>query len=140
MKRTIFRIILIMLIGFVCGLIFYFSHQPAVSSDGTSQTVARKIIDVFPYTKNLTNSQKKRLVERINPIIRKLAHLSIYTLVGILIMTFVSTYKITLLKKLLISIAFGSIYASTDEIHQIFVPRKKCRNKRCINRFAEALY
>ena len=51
-----------------------------------------------------------------------MAHFSIYTLVGIWIMSFISTYNITILKKLFFSIGVGLIYAISDEIHQGFIP------------------
>lgn len=84
--------------------------------------MARKIVDVFPYTKNLKEETKNKIVEKSQPIIRKGAHLSIYTLVGIFIMSYISTYKIHLKYKFLISILVGLIYASSDEIHQSFIP------------------
>ncbi|MFR5683188.1 MAG: VanZ family protein [Clostridia bacterium] len=121
-KKTIFRIILVVLMIGVFGLIFYFSHQPATQSKGTSGKVIRGLIDHFPYTKDLTENQKDRLEERLQPIVRKLAHLSIYTLAGIIIMSLISTYQIILLKKLLISILIGVTYAVSDEIHQYFIP------------------
>lgn len=60
---TIFRIILLVLMIGIFGLIFYFSHQPATQSKGTSGKVIRGLIDHFPYTKDLTENQKDRLEE-----------------------------------------------------------------------------
>lgn len=37
-------------------------------------------------------------------------------------MTFISTYKIVLWKKWIISIGVGIIYAISDEFHQSFIP------------------
>lgn len=133
-KRLIFRIILIILLLWTFSIIFGFSNQNSVESGSLSKKVARKIIDIFPYTKNLSETTKVKIVEKSQPIIRKLAHFSIYTLVGFLIMTFVSTYKLMLWKKWLISIGVGLTYAISDEFHQSFIPRKICRTKRCINR------
>ena len=101
--------------------IFNFSNQDGQTSGGLSRKVARKIVDVFPYTKNLKEETKNKIVEKYQPIIRKGAHLSIYTLVGIFIMSFISTYKIHLKYKFLISILVGLVYASSDEIHQSFI-------------------
>ena len=36
------------------------------------------------------------------------------------------SFDMELSKKILISQAIGSIYAILDELHQYFVPRKKC--------------
>lgn len=54
-------------------------------------------------------------------VIRKLAHFSIYTLGGILIISHINLYKITLKKKLIISLVIGICYAITDEMHQLFI-------------------
>jgi len=122
LKRTLFRITMLILLGLTFISIFNFSNQDGQTSGGISRKVARKIVDVFPYTKNLSEKTKNKIVEKTQPIIRKGAHLSIYTLVGIFIMSFISTYKIHLKYKFLISILVGLVYASSDEIHQSFIP------------------
>ena len=122
MKRTLFRITMLILLGLTFMSIFNFSNQDGKASSGLSKKVARKIVDVFPYTKNLSEKTKNKIVEKTQPIIRKGAHVSIYTLVGIFIMSFISTYKIHLKYKFLISILVGLVYASSDEIHQSFIP------------------
>ncbi len=122
MKATIFRIITMFFLVLTFISIFNFSNQDGQTSGGLSRKVARKIVDVFPYTKNLKEETKNKIVEKTQPIIRKGAHLSIYTLVGIFIMSYISTYKIHLKYKFLISILVGLIYASSDEIHQSFIP------------------
>ena len=122
MSRTIFRIILLILLGATFYTIFQFSSENSEQSSMRSGQVIRKIVDIFPYTKNLSEQTKTKIVKRAQPIIRKLAHFSIYALVGILIMAFVSTYKLLLWKKLVISIMVGLTYAISDEYHQSFVP------------------
>lgn len=124
MKRTIFRIVTIILLLLTFISIFKFSNQNGKASGNLSRKVARKVVDIFPYTKKLSETTKNKIVEKSQPIIRKLAHFSIYTLVGILIMSFISTYKIRLLNKFLISIGVGLIYAISDEIHQSFIPER----------------
>ncbi len=104
------------------AIIFKFSSQIAEESDGISNGVLRKIIDVFPYTKELSEEIKIKMVEHGNPIIRKLAHFSIYALVGVWIMAFMSTFDIRLYKKWIISMLVGVLYAASDEFHQSFVP------------------
>ena len=113
---------MLILLGLTFISIFNFSNQDGKASSGLSRKVARKIVDVFPYTKNLSEKTKNKIVEKTQPIIRKGAHLSIYTLVGIFIMSFISTYKIHLKYKFLISILVGLVYASSDEIHQSLIP------------------
>ena len=122
MKRTLFRITMLILLGLTFFAIFNFSSQDGKTSSGLSKKVARKIVDIFPYTKNLSENTKNKIVEKSQPIIRKGAHFSIYMLVGIFIMSFISTYKLHLKYKFLISILVGLVYAISDEIHQGFTP------------------
>ncbi len=126
MARTIFRIILITLLCLTFFQIFQFSNEDSTKSSSRSREVMRKIVNIFPYTKNLSEKTKTKIVEKSQPIIRKLAHFSIYALVGVLIMAFVSTYKLLLWKKFGISIFVGLLYAISDEFHQSFIPRKIC--------------
>ena len=61
------------------------------------------------------------MIEHGNPIIRKLAHFSIYALVGVWIMSFMSTFQTRLYKKWIVSMVVGVGYAALDEYHQSFV-------------------
>ena len=122
MKKIIIRMIFMLLLLTTFAIIFKFSSQIAEESDDISNGVLRKIIDVFPYTKGLSEEIKIKMVEHGNPIIRKLAHFSIYALVGVWIMAFMSTFDIRLYKKWIISMLVGVLYAASDEFHQSFVP------------------
>ncbi len=122
MKTTIIRTILIILLGLTFISIFNFSNQGGTESSGLSRKVARTIIDILPQTKKLNEQAKNEAVEKSQTIIRKGAHLSIYALVGLLMMNLMCTYKISNKNKFLITILVGIIYASSDEIHQSFIP------------------
>ena len=123
-KRTLIRILFLTLLVLTFIQIFNFSNENGNKSKSTSEKFARKIVNIFPYTKNLSNETKEKIVKKSQPIIRKMAHFSIYTAVGIFIMSFISTYKIHLKYKFLISISVGLLYAISDEIHQRFIPER----------------
>lgn len=122
MKTTIIRTILILMLGLTFIAIFNFSNQGGAESSGLSRKVARTIIDQLPQTKKLNEQDKNEAVEKSQTIIRKGAHLSIYALVGLIMMNLMCTYKINNKNKFLITILVGIIYASSDEIHQSFIP------------------
>ncbi len=122
MKKIIIRMIFMLLLLTTFAIIFKFSSQIAEESDGVSNGVLRKIIDIFPYTKGLSEEIKIKMVEHGNPIIRKLAHFSVYALIGVWIMAFMSTFDMRLYKKWIISMLVGIVYAASDEFHQSFVP------------------
>ena len=59
MARTIFRIVFIILLWLTFYQIFQFSNENATESSSTSKGIMRKIINIFPYTKNLSISTKE---------------------------------------------------------------------------------
>ena len=122
MKKNILRIILIILLGITFYIIFGFSSQDGESSGTISKIVTNIIINLNPFTNDLSNEEKIKIAEILHPIVRKLAHFSIYTVVGSLLMSLVSTYDINIRKRVIISLTGGFLYACTDEFHQTFTP------------------
>ena len=94
---------------------FAFSHQPSDESSATSGNTIRAIIELVP---------QKKIIESLQPIVRKIAHLSIYIIGGILIGLFCNEFIGESEKKIIYGIVTGFVYAVSDEIHQIFIPRK----------------
>ncbi len=127
MLKNIFRIILITLLVWTFYTIFQFSEENATESSERSGNVIINIVNIFPSTKNLSENEKQEIVEKAQPIIRKLAHFSIYAYVGVLMMSFVSTYQLPLWKRSTISVATGLLYAISDEYHQSFVPGRSAQ-------------
>jgi len=116
MKRIIYLIlILIWMITVFC-----FSNENAENSSNTSGKVVETIIEIF--YKGISEEEKIEKVEILQPIVRKGAHLTIYTIGGILLFLFCNTYNLVLKKKILCAIIIGGIYAITDEMHQGIIP------------------
>lgn len=80
----------------------------------------------------MSQQDKLAKIETLQPFVRKGAHFSIYMLLGILTMCCAQTFKGSKAYKFDISTMFAFFYACTDELHQIFVPRKKRRIHRCM--------
>lgn len=119
MKKIIIYILLILWMI----LIFSFSHQPAVDSDKISNSVIDKIIHTVEIISNHEfNDDELEVISNylIFPV-RKLAHFTLYFVLGILFYNVVCLYNIDIKKALLISILFCIIYACSDEIHQLFI-------------------
>lgn len=122
MQTKIKRITFIILILLNCSLIFYFSNQETVSSSMQSSRTIEIILNIIPYTRNIEELQKNNLIEMLTPIIRKMAHLFIYALLGCFTICFMNTFENTNKRKRIINtLLFCFIYASTDEVHQIFI-------------------
>lgn len=58
-------------------------------------------------------------------IIRKMAHITEYFILGILVLNFINEFKID--KKIVVSILICFILASFDELHQLFIPDRTGR-------------
>lgn len=115
-QRIIFAILTIL--TFI--IIFIFSNQNGYKSKSTSKNFTRKVIEILQIDKNLSESQKEKLIEDSQYIVRKTAHFTIYTIASLNIMIFINTYNIKFKNKILIAFIIAVIYAITDEIHQIF--------------------
>ena len=100
--------------------VFLFSNQPAVDSADTSTGVTETIINFFTHN-SLSEEEKVELLGKLHPIIRKLAHYTLYTIGGFLIINYINTYDNSEKRKIIYSICIGIIYACTDEFHQLFV-------------------
>ncbi len=122
MKKIILRIIFLLLLCSTFFVIFGFSSQSGTESSSLSRKVTTKFVNIFPYTRDLSIDTKENLIEHGEIIVRKLAHFSIYTLVGIFIMAFMFTFNTKLKIQFSISLLVGLIYAITDEYHQSWIP------------------
>ena len=117
-KRIIFAILIII----NCSVIFYFSNQVADNSDVQSSRLVEFVSKIIPAIRDMNEPDKTILKEEIlTPIIRKTAHYSIYTILGIFTYNFIATYETTTRKKIIYALLFCTCYAATDEFHQLFV-------------------
>ncbi len=112
------KIITIILILLWMVLVFYLSNQVADDSSKLSGGITRKILEILHILDGKTLEQQAI----IETIVRKLAHFCLYTLGGILVLLHINLYKISYKRKVIISWIFGTIYAISDEIHQLFIP------------------
>ena len=118
------RIILIILLIIIFGIIFGFSSQNGEKSGGTSKKITIILTNNIKSIQEKPIEEKEIMIEKIESVIRKIAHFSIYALVGFLLMSLVNTYKIKEFDRLSISLIIGVIYAILDEIHQSFIPER----------------
>ena len=122
MKINILRAILIILLILQMWIIFGFSGQNGKESGSISRKITEAVTKNISSIQNLEKEEKEKVLRKIEHIIRKLAHFSLYTIIGILLMSLMSTYKIKQKSRILISGSIGLLYAISDEIHQAFIP------------------
>lgn len=117
-KSVIFLLLLSLIWMFV---IFYFSSQPAEESTETSLMVGTAIGQVVvPGFSELPSSKQREYAESIEFPVRKAAHATEFAGLGVLY----TGVMICLQRKRYWQLGwlFGTIYAATDEFHQLFVP------------------
>lgn len=127
MKINLLRIVLLILLFGTFYIIFGFSSQDGEESGGISSRVTEFILEKSNTYKNIEENRQDEIFERTEKIIRKIAHFSIYALVGFLLMGLVSTFKLKEKNRILISLILGVLYATSDEIHQLFSPGRSAQ-------------
>lgn len=108
----------------ICMLIiFNFSSENSEVSSSTSGNVGRWLLKTF-YNgfEKLSSIEQSQIVESIQFYIRKTAHFSIYALLGACThFGTLANKKISHQKNVFISLLICLVYASSDEIHQLFI-------------------
>lgn len=116
------RILFLCLLLVTFYIIFNFSAQNGIESGNLSTKVTAFFVEIFSKIKTMDSNMKLHYIAKLHPIVRKLAHFSIYTVVGFSVMGFLCTFNMKNKFKLLVSILIGVAYAVTDEIHQGLIP------------------
>ena len=124
MKKNILRAILMLLLLSTFFIIFGFSSQDGEKSGNISKKITEEIITRIPQIQEKEQNEREAISLRIEKVIRKIAHFSIYTAVGLLLMALLSTFEMKEKNRIIMSLIIGIIYASSDEIHQSFVPER----------------
>ena len=121
-KLIIAKTILCILIFTNFITIFGFSEQNGEQSTGLSRKITLDVLNTFgEYEEPLTEKQEAQVLN-VEYIIRKLAHFSIYAVLGLLLMSLAITFDYTNKKRILLCLLIGILYASLDEFHQSFTP------------------
>ena len=122
-KNLIFkRVLFLILLAIAFYIIFNFSAQNGEISGSLSKKVTEFIVKVISKVKTMDINEQLHWIEKLHPIIRKLAHFGVYTVVGFSIMGFMCTFDMRNIFKFFISLGIGVTYAITDEVHQSFIP------------------
>ncbi len=102
-------------------IVFCFSSQQAEESQKTSEGLTKKVLMCFEDFRNLSEEKQTEIIEGVQFFVRKGAHFSIYTALGI---SLISAMLLTFKTKLLWLWAWlvSVLYAISDEVHQFFVP------------------
>lgn len=103
-----------------------FSAQPGAESGSLSRDVAKKAVRVEEKLSGKTYTDKERdvKIESMQFPIRKLAHMTEYAVLAMLLALHLGSYAFgskNLQLRLLLAWLIAAAYAATDEVHQLFV-------------------
>lgn len=122
-KLKVIRIISTLTTAAIMIAIFMFSAQNREQSSNLSRGFTKQVVNMISAVVSMNVSEKTQLVDLIHGTIRKLAHFSIYAVLGISSSAMFTSYLIKSKKRniLIYSVIFCFLYAASDEIHQLFV-------------------
>lgn len=118
MIRKVIKIILVLL---WMMMIFLLSNEEAVKSSKKSDGLIIRSVELFT-GKSLSVQEKEKVLKYLVFPVRKCAHLSLYLILGILVISLLREYMVINTKLVLLSLLICFLYACSDEIHQLFVP------------------
>lgn len=101
-------------------IIFMFSSDSGTASSKKSDSVIINLVDVIS-NKKVNNKDRDKYIEKYVFPVRKCAHFTIYLILGILVISLLSEYRILNFKTVLYTLLIVFLYACSDEFHQLFV-------------------
>lgn len=111
------------------AVIFSFSAREADESAAMSHSVGKEIGRlVIPEFGSWSEDKQEHFAEKIDFPVRKCAHASEYAVLGVVILGTAYSFSEDRGKRLmLLSWGTATVYAVTDEFHQLFVPGRSCQ-------------
>ena len=120
LQQTWVRILLTILTIAVMLLIFLFSTETAERSDETSGHLSKLVISmVYPNFHTYSEERQRTLFDEVQFSVRKAAHFSEYLMLGLLLRLCLESWFGNRKELFVSSWAGGTVYACTDELHQL---------------------
>ncbi len=116
------KVICIILVIIWMSAMFWFSNQQGAGSSSTSKKVSEMIVNIIDIKQHYSETQREQIIKVIEPVIRKLAHYTLYAIGGILIANCIYQFCNKEKRVIIISAIIGIAYAASDETHQLMVP------------------
>ena len=109
------------------GLIFYFSAQKAADSSAMSDRITLRVAELLrPQYQLLPDGNQRSYLDLVSTLVRKNAHFCEFMLLGFNLMGFFRFRNFSMRERdcRIWAWGVGTIYASTDELHQLFVSER----------------
>lgn len=121
--------VLIILAIIWMGVIFMFSAQVSDESKSSSNKVTSAVVNTVISIKkeNISEEKRQKIIEDKTFIVRKSAHFTEYFILGLILILYLQTKEKLAPKYIILAIIFCTLYATSDEIHQLFVDGRSCK-------------
>lgn len=121
--------VLIILTIIWMGVIFMFSAQVSDESKSSSNKVTSAVVNTVISIKkeNISEEKRQKIIEDKTFIVRKSAHFTEYFILGLILILYLQTKEKLATKYVILAIIFCVLYATSDEIHQLFVDGRSCK-------------
>ena len=121
--RTLLRIFSLATAVFIMIAIFYMSAHSGEESSSLSGSLTGSVLDkTEDGFSELDDAEKSEIIESVGKYVRKSAHFAEYFVLCGALTVFAFTFDIKRIPACGFSIALATVYAASDEIHQLFVP------------------
>ena len=115
-RKVVKFIIIVLLMAFIFSL----SADTGSQSTKKSDSIIVKSCEVI-LGRKLSEYEKEKYINKFVKIVRKSAHLFLYFLLGLAIISFIKEFTIISYRSIVLTILIVFVYAISDEVHQMFV-------------------
>ncbi len=103
------------------AVIFWFSSKTAVKSSESSDRIVDVILSAPGVAPNESGETPARIREVLTVIVRKGAHFTEYAVLCALFMYWLCSFRLPYRRLCFMAVLLSTLYAATDEFHQLFV-------------------
>lgn len=110
-------------------VIFAFSAQTKEESSAVSETFSYRVVSStnFFFHLDMDDARVREVAEAIEGFVRKVAHMTEYGILSVLLYIWIGQWPMSFLRRWGTAFGAATVYAATDEIHQLFVAGRSGR-------------
>ena len=110
-------------------VIFAFSAQDKEESGAVSESFTYRVVSStsFFFHLDMDDARVKEIADAIEGFVRKVAHMVEYGILSVLLYIWIGQWPMSFLRRWGTAFGAATVYAATDEIHQLFVAGRSGR-------------
>lgn len=110
-------------------VIFAFSAQTKEESSAVSESFTYRVVSStnFFFHLDMDDVRVKEIADAIEGFVRKAAHMTEYGILSVLLYIWIGQWPMSFLRRWGTAFGAATVYAATDEIHQLFVAGRSGR-------------